>query len=215
LEKEIVVSYYNENINWLNNHKNYKITIYNKSDNEIENSIKLPNYIGADLHTHFYHIVNNYNNLADWTFFTQGNPFDHVIDYEILLQTYPDCFLNNKLKIGDECFFFSNGIDFNKTLISRSDGSPYHYPSEKLNINQLWENIFLTPPPLYYEFTKGVIFAISKKQIKIRNLEFYKKCLNICIENPKARWEMERIIPYIFNPNYPLIGKPNTKLTMV
>lgn len=212
MEKELVVSYYNENINWLNNHKNYKITIYNKSDNEIENTIKLPNYIGADLHTHFYHIVNNYNNLADWTFFTQGNPFDHVIDYESLLKNYPDCFLNNKLKIGDECFFFSNGIDFKKPLISRSDGSPYH---KKLNINLVWESIFSTPPPLYYEFTKGVIFAISKTQIKIRNLEFYKKCLNICIENSNARWEMERIIPYIFNSNYPIVGNPNIKLTMV
>ena len=41
MTKELVVSYYKENLNWLNKVKDYKITVYNKSDVEIPNTIKL------------------------------------------------------------------------------------------------------------------------------------------------------------------------------
>lgn len=199
MEKELVVAYYNEDLNWLNNHKDYKISIYNKSNNEIENTVKLTN-IGRETHTYFNHIINNYDNLSDWTFFTQANPFDHVLDYEVILKDYPNFSVYNKLKVGDECFFFSNGVDFKKSIVGRSDGSPYHW--EKLNVNSIWEKIFINSPPPFYNFTKGAIFTISKNQIKIRSLEFYEKCLNCSIQRESAPWEMERIIPYIFNPEF-------------
>ena len=198
MEKELIIARYDEDIRWSNKYLNYKITVYNKSNNEIENTIKLSN-IGRETHTYFTHIINNYNNLSDWLFFTQGNPYDHVIDYDNILKNFPNSLDDCKLKIGEECFFFSIGYDFKKSLIGRSDGSPFHW--EKLNINLLWNKLFSDPPPPYYNFTKGVIFTISKNQIKIRDLEFYKNCLYCSIENDKRPWEFERIMPYIFNPN--------------
>ena len=69
---EIVIARYNEDLKWLNPYISIA-TIYNKgSESEcINNSIKLPN-VGRESHTYLYHIINNYDNLADRTIFFQG-----------------------------------------------------------------------------------------------------------------------------------------------
>jgi hypothetical protein len=72
----IVVAKYNENTEWTKK-LNHKITIYDKSENPIEGSIKLKN-VGREGETFLYHIVTNYNNLDDVTVFLQGNPFEHL-----------------------------------------------------------------------------------------------------------------------------------------
>ena len=68
----IVVAKYNESIEWTKN-ITHKVTIYDKSINPVEGSIKLKN-VGREGETFLYHIVNNYNNLDDVTVFLQGNP---------------------------------------------------------------------------------------------------------------------------------------------
>jgi len=73
----IVVSKYKENVEWTKKIKNHKVTIYDKSDQPIEGSIKLKNK-GREGETFLYHIVNNYNNLDEVTVFLQGNPFEHL-----------------------------------------------------------------------------------------------------------------------------------------
>ena len=78
---ECVIARYNEDLSWLKELKNKKITIYNKGKDDISyDSIKLPN-IGRESHTYLTHIIQNYNNLADITIFTQGNPFTHSPDF--------------------------------------------------------------------------------------------------------------------------------------
>ena len=72
----IVVSKYGEDIDWVKK-INHKVTIYDKSNNPVEGSIKLKN-VGREGETFLYHIVNNYNNLDDVTVFLQGNPFEHL-----------------------------------------------------------------------------------------------------------------------------------------
>ena len=47
------------------------VTIYNKGDSHIPNSISLHN-VGRESHTYLYHIVNNWDKLADRTVFFQG-----------------------------------------------------------------------------------------------------------------------------------------------
>jgi len=77
---EIIVSRYNENLNWLNNYpfNQFQYTIYNKGINDdfiknnVTNIITLPN-VGRCDHTYLYHIVKNYNNLAPITVFFPGS----------------------------------------------------------------------------------------------------------------------------------------------
>jgi hypothetical protein len=75
---EIVIARYNEDISWINKiPSKTKITIYNKGIDDIKYpSIKLPN-VGRESHTYLTHIIDNYDNLADTTIFTQGEPFFH------------------------------------------------------------------------------------------------------------------------------------------
>lgn len=82
---QIVVARYNEDITWLIPFRNISI-IYNKGDNNIIlnkfETIRLMNF-GRESHTYLYHIVANYDNLADKTIFFQGKIDDHkILDLE-------------------------------------------------------------------------------------------------------------------------------------
>jgi hypothetical protein len=194
MSKELVVSYYNENLLWLNNVKDYKVTVYNKSNNEIGNTIKLDN-VGREMQTYFHHIVENYDNLCDWVFFTQGNPFDHVINYNWILESFPSSLSFSKLK-NDDCRFFSDGI-FKTKLVSNSNGSPHHHPF--LNIDEIWSSLFIMPPIGQYEFVAGCIFCVTREQIHLRDKAFYEKCKKITEERETSPWEFERMMFYVFN----------------
>jgi len=83
---EIVIARYNENLDWIKLlDKNIKITIYNKGEPIDYPSIKLPN-IGRESHTYLYHIINNYNKLADKTIFCQGDSIFHSPDFIKLIK---------------------------------------------------------------------------------------------------------------------------------
>ena len=78
---------YNENINWLQKYKDITL-IYNKGKDDISlndyNYINLPNY-GRESHTYLYHIINNYDNLKEYTIFFQGSlNFSEEINHNIL-----------------------------------------------------------------------------------------------------------------------------------
>jgi hypothetical protein len=84
---QIVVARYNEDIKWLLPYKDITI-IYNKGDyNLLLNKFNVIylNNVGRESHTYLYHIINNYDNLADRTIFFQGNRSDHsnkILDIE-------------------------------------------------------------------------------------------------------------------------------------
>jgi hypothetical protein len=92
-EKELVIARYAEDISWVNNgntgdnnfyFSDYFITCYNKGKTIANcnncNIIKLQN-LGRESHTYIYHIVKNYNNLANVTVFTMGSCMDpHKIE---------------------------------------------------------------------------------------------------------------------------------------
>jgi len=192
MTKEVVVAYYKENIEWLENVKDYKITIYNKSHIDIPNTIKLEN-VGREMNTYFHHIIENYDNLSDVIFFTQGNPLDHVSNYIEILNGYPQTLSNSVLSIGDS-HFFSDII----TFICDMYGNPYHWG---LDMNVIWKTVFTSPAPEKIEFTAGCIFCVTKEQIKIRDLSFYQKCLELSVIRERSPWEFERLMSFIFNQN--------------
>jgi hypothetical protein len=85
--REIVVARYNENIDWLSELPvSWQIIVYNKGAANISQHIlDLPNItviplenVGREAGTYIYHMMTQYNSLADITIFTQANPFDHA-----------------------------------------------------------------------------------------------------------------------------------------
>jgi hypothetical protein len=97
MKTEIVVARYNENLDWLKKiekSKDIKITVYNKGQDDISIDvpfIKIPN-IGRESHTYLYHIINNYDNLADQTIFCQGDSIFHSPDFLDLINKYRNKF---------------------------------------------------------------------------------------------------------------------------
>jgi len=91
MKTEIVVARYNENLDWLKKikkSKDIKITVYNKGPDDIDVPfIQLPN-VGRESHTYLYHIINNYDNLADQTIFCQGDSIFHSPDFLDLINKY-------------------------------------------------------------------------------------------------------------------------------
>jgi len=78
---QIVVARYNENLDWINEdpYNKYPNIIYNKSDNsdfsksqKTRETVSLPN-VGRCDHTYLYHIIKNYDNLANITVFLPGS----------------------------------------------------------------------------------------------------------------------------------------------
>lgn len=78
----IVIARYNEDISRFKIYNN-NLMIYNKGNDDIHNEIsqqnikKVPN-LGREAGTYCNFILDNYDNLPEYTIFLQGNPTDHV-----------------------------------------------------------------------------------------------------------------------------------------
>jgi len=174
---ELVVAYYNEDINWININDFDKIKIYDKGnnlDNKFE-TIKLEN-IGRETHTYIYHIIENYDNLSDLTFFTQGNPFDHCQDFK------------EKIKLFIQTWY-SNTHDCDIT------GAPEH---NGLNIKEIADELELNIDD-NITFKSGSIFSIYKDEILKHDKSYYINMLNVIKKYKLSPWVIERLWGYIFN----------------
>lgn len=96
---KIVVARYNEDIRWLIPIVKHCI-IYNKGPDDLnyipnhdKHVIKCEN-LGREAGTYIKHIIDNYNNLDDYTIFIQANPVDHIYNtnkdesYRLIYKTF-------------------------------------------------------------------------------------------------------------------------------
>lgn len=91
---EIVVSRYNETLEWTKEYpyNQYRYIVYNKGDNDVfeksrvDRVIRLPN-VGREHHTYFHHIVENYGRMAEIVVFFPGSledPYKRRISRDML-----------------------------------------------------------------------------------------------------------------------------------
>lgn len=212
MKNQLVISRYNENIDWIKdiNKELFDIFIYNKGDkiNNIFNCnvINLKN-TGRESHTYLYHIITNYENLPEKIIFTQAHPFDHT----------RDCFIdeiNNFKNTQSNFFYFSKNI-----LKIEYDENKDKFLEYGLLNNNLWSNYHDINSPTFIVIEKlfggfisnelkiifgtGAIFGINKKLIIKRNIEFYTQCIDILnnsrnLINPDEGHSFERLWHYIF-----------------
>ena len=83
---EIVVAHYSEDLEWLKPYAKNTIVYHKwKEDKprlECKKRIKIDN-IWREWHTYLYHIVNNYDNLPEYTFFFQWWIEDHKQSWDV------------------------------------------------------------------------------------------------------------------------------------
>lgn len=193
MNMQLVISHYEKDVSWAKN-VNCDVIIYTKSNSNNNHWISLEN-IGREPHTFFYHIIQNYDYLPDWIFFSQDDPFDHVSNFLNIINDFPNTITEAKIQIDRNAYFFSNGL-YNDVLQCTSNGHPHH---GGLDLSYIWNSLFQTTIVDIHSFTAGVIFCASKQQIRNRSIDFYKRCLEIISTREISPWEFERLMPAIFN----------------
>jgi len=180
----IVVARYSEPLKWTKQFSN--VIIYNKGTplKNNFNEILLKN-VGREGHTYYKHIYDNYDNLADYTVFLQGNPFDHSPNIIYNINKY----LNNK----------DLNIDFEhlSEIVSTCNLENGHGPM-KIVYNKLFGNYYGDET---FTFGHGAQFIVSKKQILQRPKEFYLKIIQLLDNNthPMEGFVIERFHKLIFS----------------
>lgn len=231
IKKQIVVSRYSEDLGWIKKiHNDIDIVVYNKGNDDIDlscrNRIKslfnLEN-VGREGHTYLLHIIENYENLADITFFTQGRP--HLSG-----RTIKSFFKSLESKVdsfGSDMKIQSNQKSTQHILYRDNNNPPRHcklaftkrWKAKKSETDDLvtWWNRhlgFAFPIKEQCRFSYHGTFSVTKKYILNYPKQFYENLRDkLSTSNkPEEGHFMERSWGEIFTPNVNLIIPRNTKL---
>jgi len=198
-------------MDWLNKEpfKNLNTICYHKGHKEIPecNSnckiIKLPN-VGRCDHTYLHHIIENYDTLADVTFFTTASWPNIPIKQDLTLKM-----LNRTLETKDTTLYifpYFNHYNFQiDNWTSTDENNRYNEETETqpspIRPFGLWFDSNFPGEKIQYVQYKG-IFAVSREHIQNRSKEFYKKLIKYLDShpNPEAGHYMERAWATIFQP---------------
>ena len=214
---ELVVSRYNEDLKWTNvkPFSKYPVVCYNKGTNDnynvnyLKQDIKLSN-VGRESHTYLYHIINNYDNLAEITVFLPGSVNTNVYNKwkrANMLMNKLDSH-NSSIFIGaehdnvrDELYDFKMD-DYNSTNPSNNTLNP----ETKLQLSSirpygLWYDKHFSGIDVTYISYSG-IFALSREHILQNPKSYYENLIHelSMSSNPEAGHYFERSWVAIFYP---------------
>jgi hypothetical protein len=198
MHSEIVVAVFRENIEWIEKLSSVvdKISVYHKgglntsTNNNNNNNIISTNLsnVGREAHTFAYHILNNYENLSDYTIFLQGRPFDHM---HYNSDTLIDALSNFQFKDVREPAFTSSELLHDWTGLSKKAYSRY----------------FQGEAPEIY-FSPGAQWIVPKKCILSKSKNLYQDIFNELsvdrytnTDGVVNAWTMEGIWNYVFDEN--------------
>ena len=215
---EIVVSRYNESLEWLNDEPfvKYPVICYNKGVNDhykiqnLKKVVKLSN-VGRESHTYLYHIIHNYDHLADITVFLPGsadlpnkvNRSKAIIDKCETHQT--TVMIGQKYEnVKKEMYDFT--LD---SYLSTSEQNKKINSEDKLTLAKIrpfgkwFESTFPNVDIVEYIAWNG-IFAVSKPHILQHPKSYYEELIGQLSDssNPEVGHYFERSWSAVF---YPLI----------
>jgi hypothetical protein len=179
---DVVVARYNEDIKWTTMLKgDFNLIVYDKGQGL---GHPLPN-VGREAHTYLHHIVSHWENLAEYTIFLQGWPFDHGVKLENI-QKFID---------GDIPKEGASQIGTHQYLYCDRMGNP-DYPDKP--IGEYFKKILGSDPPEIIFFTPGAQFIVHRDVIQRRSLDFWKGLLEMSETIEDFPWIVERLWMYIF-----------------
>jgi hypothetical protein len=182
MNNQLIIARYNEDLLWLNEWKDkFDIIVYNKGKKDLQENytiIDLPN-IGREAHTYLYHIVNNYDTLAENNIFLQGRIKDlgpnvyqdlnHYIN-EIKEKGY-------SAPIGYAFGDYYKNIDFLADPLYKDQVLSKYFRLSDITFKDYIIKYFKNLPQYMPVSMKGC-FGVSKKNIQSRPKEFYLNLLN-------------------------------------
>lgn len=205
---EIIIAHYNEDIEWLKPYAENVIIYHKWNETEprfkVKKWVKLEN-VWREWHTYLYHIINNYNNLADINIFLQGNIEDHWVNWysyssplKYIEETIKYWFSISKLWIMKKR---NPQIDWNwkfRKMIEEWE------LKENFNYSNFYKSILWKKQPIIDFVFLCWNFWVSKKNILNNQIMFYKKILFYLEKssNPIEWHYLERLWFRIFNKKY-------------
>ena len=150
---------------------------------------QLPN-VGREAHTYLHHIVSNWDNLAEYTLFLQGWPFDHDVNLEDIQK-----FIDGKVVPEDGVSQIGN----HQYLYCDRMGNPHH---PDLPIGEYFKKILKRDPPEAIFFAIGAQYIVHKRMIHNKSLDFWKGLLEMSETIEDFPWIIERLWLYIFHTTF-------------
>jgi hypothetical protein len=187
--RDLVIAHCDEDLSWVNHlaWPSCNTFIYSKGVEKV--GTKLPN-VGREFHTYFTHIVDNYDTLADVTFFLQGWPFDRSSGIVPALHWLQNIhyieFGTDILDTGETDEQMKGFWDF---MLDNSDTEPR------------------SKQPNGWCFRANVQCAVSRDVLRRRPLKFYRGCQYVLeygiqtldIKPETVPYLMEQVWPFIFS----------------
>ena len=213
MKKSLIIARYEEDLDWLKKHEDFKIIVYNKGsklpDNNNFKVLDLEN-VGRESHTWLYHIVENYNNLDDINIFLQGN----IRDLNCMAYKNPNDYIKKINKYGFAASRYALlgplhwdwNVNIKNDIRYKNKWDNHEISRSSIGFRNFAKKLF-PEIPLFVATSYSGCFAVKKEIIKQNKLIFYKKLLDILgkHKNPIEGHYMERLWCYMFTKNKPIL----------
>jgi len=201
---EVVIARYDEEIKFISEDRLLNTTVYNKGENDVPDRFEcvrtLPN-VGHEAHTYLTHILENYNDLAEVTMFSQGAIRGHNVFGDLSKYEVPG--LNIRL-------------DQRKTRCHSMWGRMQHSGKWRRELNngsmrpakykfgEFWDKYILRRRPNRdhdFRWSHGAIFSVARDIIHSSDKSYYERLLSLISDhrNPEEGHYFERSWNYIFS----------------
>lgn len=190
---EIVVAKYNEDISWVQPYREH-VTVYSKFENEQNRTlIPLPN-VGRESHTYLYHIIENYNDLAKMTLFTQGRIRDIDHFKNIMIYSIEQPFIQHSLRVQYPIKNWNGRLSLGRYAVNLRH-SPY-------SIGQWWDKYIKIrrPSSTEHHWQPCAMFSVHREVIRAHPLSYYQSLISTIDDhvNPEEGHYFERTWYHIF-----------------
>jgi len=224
-KKELIVSRYSENVEWLYEVDSSvnSIVLYNKGeelkpfDDKRVKIVKLEN-VGREAHTYIHHFLKHRENLADTTIVCQGDPFDHSLDFLDRLKVDYDQLTSLTHRYKSDWplphVVAKDKISTYKGFEIRMGNMDYFgHRDQKTTrkwFEQTWKKIFENPCPVGYFYGYAATWAIPRDLIRFRTEKFWSHYYGLLSKQfameayilSTDAWAFEALWKAIFTPSY-------------
>jgi hypothetical protein len=211
LSTQLVIAHYDEDLRWLRGHKLSQCFIYTKGTNPALTGIdsiqiRLPN-VGRETHTYLYHIVSNFDRLADITIFCQAGVKHHVgnVPIDSLVRKAMDAHERGIVGFGRQKNWQRwEGIRYSGQFLQ--DINSGHIQRSRMSPAEFYRWTFGEEPPPYIPFHSGATLGVHRNAILARQKSFYERLLDyfetLRHSNPEEGHYMERFWVSAFDPHW-------------
>jgi len=219
VDKELVAARYSEDMLDLITRlpDDVRLTVYNKGDKlnlpakvraRAGRVVQLRN-VGREGHTYLHHIVENYDNLADLTIFSQACVVHHLRGSFDPYCNCPDAtepWSHMRLESVEKSAYHTQWNRARAKLPDHVTNAILHYGARRsdLPFSEWWGRyVKLDPPnPRTVQFSWGGLFSVTRPYIHQNSKGYYKKILKTLSQhpNPEEGHFLERAWSYIFKP---------------